>query len=674
MVKWRTVRSSGPGAMRPWLRSLRPPAVPLGSAQRHVFRVAHGGLDDASWSPDGKKIAAQWSGMLVTQLDMPFLDGAGLCIWDATSDVQLLAWDSADSYKLPTWSPDGTRLATQKLSRVSIWDANTGRLLLQTGEYKDNIEARCFEALAWSPNGDRIAATAGGGVIAIWDAASGELALSFEAAARGLAWSPDGSWLATNGENDLCIWRPETGLLEKKVDAGGYTETPVWEPGGRRILSSFGSNLVIWDIAAASTEIVPVGVRSSIQGLSCRPERGLLAWGDGDEVLIWDIDSRHELCRHRGHEEWVTSTAWSPGGHHLLSNSSDGTVRVWDPTIRNRSYRRKGHASKVEQLASSPQGSMVVTVAEGNLLIWDTHSWTPRSAPHSPTGVSGLLWSPDGSCLACSHPSGEIELWRPFANETPRVLHPSEPDYGHVHALAWARDSRYLAAVHLRQAVRLWDAISLRQLAVIKPRTEEPLPDERVPFAIGWSSEGALAFTRIGFRHIYLWKADRDIEKLKLTLRRGISLTPFPQIAWPPDSSSLFAFTNGGSVYLFDIGAAREVELTVQSGRWGIDSIAWSGDGRWLASVSRDSSKVTDVRSGQDILSLNGRGDPLVLLRCAKQGGMVWLATDDDAILVAIPGGERLARLDRCPIEGPGGSWIVRESDGSFGVLKLEYE
>jgi WD40 repeat protein len=49
---------------------------------------------------------------------------------------------------------------------------------------------------------------------------------------------------------------------------------------------------------------------------------------------VWDAANGQELLNLKGHEDIVSSVAWSPGGKRLASASKDGTVLVYALDIR----------------------------------------------------------------------------------------------------------------------------------------------------------------------------------------------------------------------------------------------------------------------------------------------------------------------------------------------------
>src|SRR5208283_1319886 len=68
------------------------------------------------------------------------------------------------------WSPDGNRLAaTVQGKTIQIWNATTGQEIFKFGAGKDPLWS-----VAWSPNGKRLATGEYDSSAGIWDAATGK--------------------------------------------------------------------------------------------------------------------------------------------------------------------------------------------------------------------------------------------------------------------------------------------------------------------------------------------------------------------------------------------------------------------------------------------------------------------------------------------------------------------
>jgi WD40 repeat protein len=142
--------------------------------------------------------------------------------------------------------------------------ASAGQLLHEFG-IADGTQVR---AIAWSPDGTRLAIAADFNVVEIWDVASGErvqsllLTRAFERwlwlrphhnprdIASAVAWSPDGRFLAA-GSSDASagVWELASG--EQVLSLNGQTEQIgdiEFSPDGRRIATASQDRTVwVWD-------------------------------------------------------------------------------------------------------------------------------------------------------------------------------------------------------------------------------------------------------------------------------------------------------------------------------------------------------------------------------------------------------------------------------------------
>jgi WD40 repeat protein len=73
-----------------------------------------------------------------------------------------------------------------------------------------------------------------------------------------------------------------------------------------------------------------------------------------------------------GHSAAVNAVAATPDGRHVVSGSSDNTLRVWDLAARETKTTLQGHTSLVSAVAVTPDGRHVVSGSSDNTLrLWD---------------------------------------------------------------------------------------------------------------------------------------------------------------------------------------------------------------------------------------------------------------------------------------------------------------
>lgn len=105
-----------------------------------------------------------------------------------------------------------------------------------------------------------------------------------------------------------------------------------FSPDGTR-LASGGDNqeVILWDAAGGSLLHRPEGQGGPIQPVAFTPDgRHLVSAGNGRTVRVWDAAGGREVACLRGHTHVVQDVAASGDGRRLLSASGYGTVRESD--------------------------------------------------------------------------------------------------------------------------------------------------------------------------------------------------------------------------------------------------------------------------------------------------------------------------------------------------------
>jgi WD40 repeat protein len=491
----------------------RPPAVLAGATGR---------VSALAWSPDGHRLATASS------------DGS-LRLWDVAdpSAPQAVLDASEDPLQALAWSPDGKRLAASgDDATVRVWDASnfdSEPLALKSPDSStaDTDAERTVNRLAWSPDGQRLAAAAEDGAARVWNLAQPEaeplLLEGHEAALSSLAWSPDGRHLATGSDDyDARLWdmtrSPPT--AEQLVGHTDQITDLAFSPDGQRLATaSYDGTARLWSVARPGAEpIVLRGHENQVNALAWSPDGHLLATGAADgEARLWDTTRFSALPALYGHTDLVGVLAWSPDGHRLASGADDKTVRVWsldqpaativlsgaqdiirsvawnpdgrrlaagsstdDPSIRIWDTGQpdaapmllEGHSAAVLSLAFTNDRTLVSADATGQVLKWDINSQQPTPTELRPAGADArtVVLSPDGRMLATDTISSTIRVWnieRP--SEAPRELFGLA---GAINALAFGPDGS-LASGGQDRTVRIWNLKDLtRAPTMLRGHTE----------------------------------------------------------------------------------------------------------------------------------------------------------------------------------------------------------
>ncbi|GEM_PF-3747444 len=316
----------------------------LRAAARAEF--AHGATAVA-FSPDGRSAAAGGCARRTEARGCV----AGEIRWISPVALPpIRAWEAHAGYvRSLAFSPDGELLASASPEddAVIVWEVATGRRVFTLPHPDGGVG---IGAVAFHPSGQLLAAGAEDGSVLLWDRFTGRLIGRWRAhpeAVFSLAFDLEGRWLATGSRDaSVKVWEALSGRLVKALRGRlGWILSVAFSPDGRWIaLGSRDGTVRLWEwqAAARDADSAPDETSSFVPGV-----RAL-----------------------RGHEGWVRSVAFHPGGRWLLSAADDGTVIQWRLTGEAVRVLR-GHLDRVEALAFSPDGGLLVSASrDGTLRFW----------------------------------------------------------------------------------------------------------------------------------------------------------------------------------------------------------------------------------------------------------------------------------------------------------------
>ena len=515
------------------------------------------------------------------------------------------------------FSPDGRRIVTiaENDTEARLWDGETGRSLDvlrgHTGPIRDVV---------FSSDGAWICTGSNDLTARLWNADTGKPVLVLRGPSHHIdevAISKDGRRVAAHLEDGdkALLWDGRTGKLIRSVTGGGH---PVFRQDGLRLASAgsqLDNRLILLD--AEDGRLIARGPRHKNMIINCvfsSDGKKLVSQSTDYTAWLLDGDSGTPIAWLTGHSAEPTTCVFSPDGKRILTAAKDQTIRIWDAAtgdlVRVLFGPIRGYYTG--------DGRHIVGIAEdGSATVWDVESVERGGVLRGHTSyVYDVCFSPDGKWLASSAWDHTVRVWDV---ETGRQVRSLRHDDEIVWAVSFGPDSRRLVS-RSQYGVHLWDMETGERRELKRDRQGNGWPDGSRP---SFSPDG-------------LWVAEGN----RLWPVQGLSIDstrppiPLPiqdqwgmnDLAFRPDNRQLATTASDGLIRLWDLSAAVRLSASGQvlepeailRGHFSdipwmyddfshrmtapIERVAYSADGRMLASVSRDrTARIWDVPKRRQI-------------------------------------------------------------------------
>ena len=275
-------------------------------------------------------------------------------------------------------------------------------------------------AVAWSPDGKRIASSSDDNTVQVWNAADGGNVYTYRGHSNlveAVAWSPNGKHIASGGfDSTVQVWDTADGSHAFTYHGhSSFVDTVAWSPNGKRIASgSYDNTVQVWDAVNGDNVYTYHGHNNTVSTAAWSPDGKRIASSSWDNtVQVWNAADGGNVVTYRGHLNRVNAVIWSPDGKRIASGSSDATVRVWDAADGGNVVTYRGHSGAVFALAWSPDGKRIASGSDDNTVqVWDAADGSPvyTYIGHS-NEVRAVAWSPDGRRIASGSSDATVQVW-----------------------------------------------------------------------------------------------------------------------------------------------------------------------------------------------------------------------------------------------------------------------
>ncbi len=477
------------------------------------------------------------------------------------------------------------KLAVASYDSIRIWDAQTGKLLLQRIENSYNIKSVCF-----NPESKQIAYPAlhfmaDSYMIYIWDLSKDtcwHLSGGHDGFINSVNYSPDGKQIVSaSADGTLKIWDAVTGDSIRAIKRDTKFISAKFSNDSKLIVSASEDHIIrIWNSTGTCIDSLTRSPMAS--GIpSFTPDNRHLVFDDCWNVRIWNFlpNVRFRQIPNSLNERHV---AFTPDSKYFATSSVNYTIR--------------GGPRNTIRVRDSQTGTCVNTFPCNN---------NNRS-------IYSLNYSFDGTRIiaACS-------------DTTIRVIDASTGDSlltmkGHtsyINHAEFSSNDKYILSASEDSTVRLWNSSTGKMIRILH---KHPYPVKYAKF----SPDGKLVVSE-SYDSIHIYRASdgtclkrtfiRDYSGYKfITFMRNKRHTPFQFVFSSSGDSEAVRVTGNAKSGIILVGHTNKVE-----------SIALSSDGHYIASSSKDGTiRIWDSASGfciSTVQGINPYGSQIVFSPDGKQ-------------------------------------------------------
>lgn len=360
------------------------------------------------------------------------------------------------------------------------------------------------------------------------------------------------------------------------------------------------------------------GHTAAVTAVALSPDRQRAATGADDRTIrIWDLATASELRVIAGHTDRIEALAFSPDGTRLASCAGDGTVRLWDLGTGNSIYTFTLPSKFVEQVAFSADGQTLAASAgaddEGGNSYIEVHNAATGAKIQGITldwnNANPLAITPDGRLFSSggAGEDGEYVSAKSWELRTGKELQTLQVLFS-----AFSPDGRWGASLEFQQGtqIHLWDIAAGRRLRTVN-----------IP---GFGASRP-AFTPDGTRVLVTGK---NFQSNRME-GKFFEVATGKEVQSLPIASAILAFTSdgkwlasaaGNSVEIWDLAAGRKIETL--AGQLAAQDVAFSPDGKLLI-TGGDALGIWDVASGKLLRTVQGAAQSLAMSTDGR-----WLAAN----------------------------------------------
>lgn len=464
-------------------------------------------------------------------------------------------------------------------------------------------------SVAVTPDGRWIVAGAAGGLIAVWDYASGTLVRTLA------AWDNEGAPLAGSSEGTAA---PLAILPDGRVLFAGSRGLEVWDPAGdeaprvvvrlsepvaslavspqgrHALLGSRRGMLTLVDVPAGQVVAELVATRQDldtgetiaqhtahrlgITTVAFTADGALGLTGSYDRTLrLWNVERQGLVdTLYPPHDGIVYAVAAARGAATAASGGADQLVRIWNLEAQTCTAQLAGHKHRVYDVALSKDGTRLLSASHDRTVrCWDVpgRACVATLQGHS-DAVVGVAFVPGEQAAVSASRDGTVRVWQLDAAESGGRTQAHE---GWIQAVAVSGDGRLAVTGGQDHRLRVWDTAQACVQRVLAGHHD-------AVSAVQLHTDGVTVVSGSYDRRVIVWRLDAEAPVVRALKGHADAITG---ICIAAGGERVVTASADGELILWDIQRGRLLKRW-EAHRRGIMFLAALPDGSAVVTGSTD--------------------------------------------------------------------------------------